>query len=148
MPVTLKCPCGKTGGTVFEEEPPPPSSGRRIIETEKPFEEAPAFPLPVLGMIYRPAFILEYFRGWPARPVVLIEIVLLYGASLAALGWVAAAGYSGPRVREPDAMEPSPQPGLPLPGTRKKQGEVLVWKALPETMGIEAHADPEFPEAG
>lgn len=139
--------CGSCGH-VFDAGPPVPLQPDRIYTSEKPFDKTPPFPVMVLGMFYRPAYVLEYFRGWAGRPVVLVEIVLLYVASLAAISWVAAAGFAGPRPRTPDAPAPEEQPAFRFPGARRDQGGLIVLKNLPEGRGVEAYNDPEFPEAG
>ncbi len=118
------------------EAPPPARPGR----AEKEFNP-PAFPLMVLGMFYRPHYVLEYFRGWASRPAILLQIVVLYVGSLAAISTVAAAGYLGPSVRKPAEPDPAADPR----GDDEKRAFI---KVLPNRRGVEARMTPAYPEAG
>jgi hypothetical protein len=110
----------------------------RIFKSEKAFEKPPPFPLIALGMYYRPHFILEYLRGWAQQPAILVQIILLYVGSLAAIGVVAAAGYLGP----------SDAPGA-APAVPEEADEYLQIRAgITPTLGIDVRTLPGFPKAG
>ncbi len=134
---------------LMPEEPaepagPPPDApapqARTPYRGAKEFDKSPAFPLMVLSMFFRPHYVLEYFRGWAARPAVLVQIVLLYVGSLAAISTVAAAGYLGPSRAKPA----EPERGLAA-GVDEKRAFA---RNLPNIRGVEARMTPEYPQAG
>ena len=108
-----------------------------VFKSETPFEKPPPFPIMVLGMFYRPAHILEYFRVWAEKPAVLVQLVLLYVGSLGAISVVAAAGYLGPRQAA----------GLPAAGD--EDTTLLVrYKVISPANAIKVAVSPDPPVAG
>jgi hypothetical protein len=108
----------------------------RVYSSRTPSDKELPFVVMVLGMIYRPWFVLDYFRGWAERKSVLVQLGLLYAGSLAAIAGVAAAGYLGP--------DGTPK-AAPVPAEEETVlADDVVWK----NSRFEARGSPALPTAG
>jgi hypothetical protein len=135
--------CLSCGAPLRAPAPLPGAVPRRgrdgLFTSEKAYEKAPPFILIVLGMVYRPWYILEHYRLWAERPATLIQSVILYVGSLAAISLVAASGYLGP-IAEGAAKEAE--------DSEKDDLRIVARGPVGLKVGLDARHAPYSPRVG